>query len=63
MMILIMLVSHTRAAMAAVVMAAFSSGKIRDFEVRLKEDRASRAEIVRRYNKEYRQLWVGGVSG
>lgn len=52
MMILIMVASHTlMAAMVAVMMAALSSGKIRDLESLLQEARASRAEIVRRYNR------------
>lgn len=51
-MILLMIASHTlMAAMVAMMIAAFSSRKIRDLEACLQEERASRAEIVRHHNR------------
>lgn len=52
MMIILMVASHILiATIVAVMMAALSSGKVRDLELSLQEERASRAEIVRRHNR------------
>jgi archaellum component FlaG (FlaF/FlaG flagellin family) len=52
MMLLIMVASHILiATMVAVIVAALSSGKVRDLEDALQKERASRAEMVRRHNE------------